>query len=184
MADSIDTGVEVRKVSGSTPGLASRRPAFTEIPIIDFAPMREDDYSSKLKVAKDVYRACTEVGFFYIKNHGVPGDAIDKLFETSHRFFAMDEESKLKIDISQSSFSRGYIPMYGEKNNQHSKGDLKETFDMAIEVDEADSDFLAGNPLYGPNQWPGNFPEFREVMNRHFQTMTQLSADIYWLICQ
>ena len=79
-------------------------------------------------LAGEIYRACTEVGFFYIKNHGIEQQVIDDLLATSRRFFALDESQKMAIDITHSSFSRGYIPMCGEKNNQHSKGDLKETF--------------------------------------------------------
>jgi len=177
--NSIDTGVEVRKISAATPGLESRRLAFTEIPIVDFAPMQSDDVKGTQSLADDVYKACTEVGFFYIKNHGVTQSNINELLDISHQFFALDDKDKMAIDISRSSFSRGYIPMCGEKNNQHSKGDLKETFDMAIEIDDADPDFLAGNPLYGPNQWPENFPEFKRVMNAHFERITTLCRDIY-----
>ena len=179
MSNTINTGVEVRRVSASTPGLESRRPAFTEIPMVDFSAMRGDDSNAKQMLAKSIYRACTGVGFFYIKNHGISKKTIDRLFKTSREFFAMDEARKNEIDISNSSFSRGYIPMYGEKNNEHSKGDLKETFDMAIEVSENDVDFLAGNPLYGPNQWPKDSPQFKETMSNHFELMTALCGDIY-----
>ncbi len=178
MTSTINTGVEVRNVSTSTPGLTSRRPAFTEIPVIDFSQLRGNT-KDRQTLATEIYQACTEVGFFYIENHGVPPSAMDKLMNVSHEFFALDLDKKLSIDISQSSFSRGYIPMCGEKNNEFSKGDLKETFDMAIEVGEDDADFIAGNPLYGPNQWPDTFPEFREVMTQHFSKMTGLCADIY-----
>ena len=64
--------------------------------------------------------------------------------------------------------------MYGEKNNEHSKGDAKETFDMAIDIRENDPDYLAGNPLYGPNQWPGKLPQFRATMNRYFAEISAL----------
>ena len=184
MTNSIDTGVEVRKLASSSSGLSARLPAFTEIPIIDFSAMQGNEAQVKQALAKQmlaqqVYKACTEVGFFYIENHGIPQQDIDHLFKISRQFFALDDNEKAKIDISKSSFSRGYIPMCGEKNNEHSKGDLKETFDMAIEIDGNDPDFLAGNPLYGPNQWPAGFPEFESAMNRHFERITALCADIY-----
>ena len=175
----IDTGVDIRSVSATTPGLASRRPAFTEIPLIDFSAMRSDSNERKATLAREVYDACANVGFLYIKNHGISREDMEILLDTSRQFFDMDDDEKMKIDISQSSFSRGYIPMYGEKNNEHSKGDKKETFDMAIEVSRDDPDFLAGNPLYGPNQWPASLPGFRPVMNAHFERMTRLCHDLY-----
>ena len=175
----IDTGVDIRNVSAATPGLASRRPAFTEIPVVDFSAMASGSAERKAVLANEVYKACSEIGFLYIKNHGISQSDMDVLMDTSRRFFDMDDAEKLKIDISHSSFSRGYIPMYGEKNNEHSKGDKKETFDMAIEVARDDPDFLAGNPVYGPNQWPDSFPEFRSVMTAQFERMTRLCHDIY-----
>ena len=179
MNNTINTGVEVRQVSTSTPGLESRKVAFTEIPMVDFSAMRGDDEEAKNVLSQAIYRACTEVGFFYIKNHGVEKEAIDRLLSCSREFFSMEEASKKEVDVSRSSFNRGYIPMCGEKNNEHSKGDLKETFDMAIEVGEDDVDFVAGNPLYGPNQWPRQLPEFKTTMTTHFALMTSLCSDIY-----
>ena len=179
MSDSIDTGVQVRSVSANTPGLQSRRVAFTEIPIIDFSPMQSDDQECKERMAKEIYRACTEVGFLYIKNHGIARRAIEDLFSASREFFFLDDSAKRKIDIANSSFSRGYIPMYGEKNNEHSKGDVKETFDMAIDIGENDPDYLAGNPLYGPNQWPDELPQFKATMNCYFAEISALCEKIY-----
>lgn len=179
MSNTLDTGVDFRKISDATPGLSSKQPAFTEIPVIDFSPVQSKDLEARQSLADEVFRACTEVGFFYIKHHGIPQDTIDSLLAVSRNFFARDVAEKMEIDISRSSFSRGYIPLYGEKNNEHSKGDIKETFDVAIEVSEDDPDFLAGNPLYGPNQWPRNPPDFKEVMQDYFSEISNLCANIY-----
>ena len=179
MSDSIDTGVQVRSVSAKTPGLESRSVAFTEIPVIDFSAMTSGSMQDKKEMAEDIYRACTEVGFLYIKNHGISQSSIERLFSASREFFALDDSLKQNIDIAHSSFGRGYIPMYGEKNNEHSKGDVKETFDMAIEIGEDDPDFLAGNPLYGPNQWPNELPEFKVTMNGYFAELSGLCRNIY-----
>lgn len=81
-------------VLASTPGLQSRRVAFTEIPIIDFSPMQSDDQECKERMAKEICRACTEVGFLYIKNHGVPRRAIEDLFSASREFFSLDDSAK------------------------------------------------------------------------------------------
>ncbi|HTY48412.1 MAG TPA: 2-oxoglutarate and iron-dependent oxygenase domain-containing protein, partial [Steroidobacteraceae bacterium] len=44
---------------------------FDHIPLIDLAGMREDDPVAKARTAVALRTACTEVGFFYITNHGV-----------------------------------------------------------------------------------------------------------------
>ena len=51
--------------------------------------------------------------------------------------------------------NRGYTPRFEEKLS--SKGDLKEGFDIAMELTENDEDRIErGALLYGPNFWPDN----------------------------
>lgn len=179
MSNTVDTGVDVRHVSATTPGLASKRPAFTEIPIIEMSAMHGDDLGAKQRLADEIFRACTEVGFFYIKHHGVSQDAIDRLLAASRDFFDQDIAVKMKVDITNSSVNRGYIPLYGEKNNEHDKGDIKETFDVAVDIDENDPDYLSGNPLYGPNQWPEDLPHFNTALKTYFNEISELCVKLY-----
>jgi isopenicillin N synthase-like dioxygenase len=175
----IDTGIQVRRVSEATPGLDSKRVALTDIPIIDLSPLQGAAAAAKTYMAAALRRACIDIGFFYIRNHRVPMLAIDDLYAASRGFFDLDLKHKMEIDIAKSSFNRGYIPLFGEKNNSKSKGDLKETFDMAIEVEEEDPDLQVGNPLYGPNQWPSAMPEFQPAMQCYYDEITGLSHRLY-----
>lgn len=40
---------------------------FENIPIIDVAPLKSPDREARQKLAAEIYDACTQVGFFYIK---------------------------------------------------------------------------------------------------------------------
>lgn len=51
------------------------------IPIIDLEPMRTGTPEEAARVAQEVYHAFKNVGFAYIKNHGVPQHLIDGAFE-------------------------------------------------------------------------------------------------------
>lgn len=51
------------------------------IPIIDLEPARSGTHGEVAQVAEDVYLAFKNVGFAYIKNHGVPQELIDEAFE-------------------------------------------------------------------------------------------------------
>lgn len=179
MSDAIDTGVNVRNVSANTPGLTAKRLAFKDIPVIDFSGFDLANTEDRQRIATEVAHACETSGFFYVSNHTVTKKTIDSLLSHSQAFFDQSLAEKSKIDIKHSSFSRGYIPMYGEKNNEHSEGDLKESFDIAIEISEDDPDYLAGNPLYGPNQRPANVPGFNRALDTYFESMTQLSGQLY-----
>ena len=175
----VDTGIQVRKVSEETAGLDSKRVPIKDIPVIDLSPLLDGGEVGKQEMAKELRRACIDIGFFYIRNHGVPAAAIEDLYGASKSFFDLSLEEKAEIDIAKSAFNRGYIPLYGEKNNSKSKGDVKETFDMAVEIADDDPDFLAGNPLYGPNQWPSAAPGFKPVMQGYYAEMTALSHRLY-----
>ena len=184
MSSEVDTGIEKRRVSSETTGLQSKTLDISDIPIVDLAPMHEMDTSAQRIVAKKIYSACREIGFFYVMNHGVSKAIIDGAQTASHDFFSQTIEQKMLVDISNSSFNRGYIPLHGEKNNSTSKGDIKETFDMAIEIASDDPDLLAGIPLYGPNQWPEGIPSFQSGMMQYFQAMTSLSHMLYRAFAQ
>lgn len=179
MADTIDTGVGKRKVADSNSGLSAKRLDFSEIPVIDISAMHSQDSTARESLAKQIYSACTEVGFFYVKGHGVTPATIRDMQTASANFFNLELSQKMQIEIANSSCNRGYIPLYGEKNNEHSKGDIKETFDVAVHVDEDDPDYLAGNFLYGPNQWPEQMPEFKEAMDNYFNAVSTLAETLY-----
>ena len=70
-------------------GVEARQRAAGELPVIDFAPMLEGDAAAKHALAAALARACTDTGFFYLKNHGVPQALIDRTFALSRDFFAL-----------------------------------------------------------------------------------------------
>lgn len=51
------------------------------IPVIDFAPMRSGNPEDAAAVGKKVYEAFRDVGFAYIKNHGIPQETVDEAFQ-------------------------------------------------------------------------------------------------------
>lgn len=55
------------------------------------------DSAVRQQLARDIRDACINVGFFYIKNHGIPEESILGAVEAGKRFFALPEETKLKV---------------------------------------------------------------------------------------
>lgn len=51
--------------------------AIESIPIVDFKEFN----TNPQKVAQDVFEACKSIGFFYMINHDLPQQDIDKAFE-------------------------------------------------------------------------------------------------------
>ncbi len=153
--------------------------AFEAIPIIDFAPMLGDDAAAKRKLAAELRAACTEIGFFYIKNHGVAQALIDQTFAECPRFFGLPLEEKMRIHVRGSVNNSGYTPLLEENTDPTAKGDLHEAFDIAHELPESDPDRAAHPNHYGPNQWPANLPGFQAQLETYYAAMLDLGQRLF-----
>jgi hypothetical protein len=47
-------------------------PGFQEIPVIDIGASTSPILAHRIELAKTIRKACENVGFFYISNHGTP----------------------------------------------------------------------------------------------------------------
>ena len=56
-------------------------------------------------------RAFTEVGFYFIRNHGVPAALVDAAFAAAARFHAQPLDAKLAMPFDRNN--QGYLPMRG-----------------------------------------------------------------------
>ena len=50
----------------------AKRVPFEQIPVIDIGAMFGDDRAAMERVATEIDKACREIGFLYVSNHGVP----------------------------------------------------------------------------------------------------------------
>ncbi|MDO6563664.1 2-oxoglutarate and iron-dependent oxygenase domain-containing protein [Amphritea sp. 1_MG-2023] len=148
------------------------------IPLINISSFYSDDKAEQLKVAHAIDTACRESGFFYIQGHPISQARIDEMRALSAAFFALPEAEKLTIDITRSSNHRGYGRMKAEQLDPHHPSDIKETFDMALNL-PADHPLIGSErPLYGPNQYPLTPPDFQQKMERHYWDMLALGKTI------
>jgi isopenicillin N synthase-like dioxygenase len=161
-------------------GLRAQRVGADAIPIVDFAPFLAGGFEDRRRVAQEIGRACREIGFFYIANHGVPQDLVDRTFAETKRFFSLPRAEKAKISVTLSKNHRGYFAS-GEENLDPAKqptGDFKEGVNIGRDLGPDDPDVRAGTPLHGPNQWPDNLPGWREHMEAYYGLMQDLGARI------
>ena len=152
--------------------------AFDTIPVIDVAPLFSGDLTARRACGKAIGRACREVGFFYIVNHGIAAQEIAQVFAAAKRFFARPEAEKMAIALARSPFMRGYFPLEGEILDPKIGGDWKEGFDMALDLPLDDPAVVARKPLHGPNQWPARPPEFRSIVQGYFDCLIGLGRDL------
>jgi isopenicillin N synthase-like dioxygenase len=155
--------------------------AFEEIPIIDFAPMLGSDAAAKLALAAELRHACTEIGFFYIRDHGVAQDLIDATFAECPRFFGLTTADKMAIHVRHSLNNSGYTPLLEENTDPTAKGDLHEAFDIAHELPATEPDRARVARYYGANQWPepALLPGFRDTLDAYYRAMHGLGHRLF-----
>lgn len=140
--------------------------AFSSIPVIDISALSGGDAVAKARCAEELGRAAREVGFLYIAGHGLDEALFERLLEQTKAFFALPYEEKMKVYIGRSTNHRGYVPE-GEEVFAGATKDLKEAYDLSLDLPADDPDYLAGNPLLGPNQWP-DLSGFRETVRAYY----------------
>jgi len=166
-----------RGIPRLTAGLEAKRIPFDSIPVVDIGPLR--DGTDKRGVAVEIGRACRDVGFFYIRNHGVSKSDMDEAFAAAKRFFALPLEDKQEIHISKSyPNQRGYVPLFEENIDMGTTADLKEAFDLGRALPADDPDILAGTPFHAENVWPERLPGFRESIEDYHRKMLDLSDEL------
>ena len=101
-----------------------------KIPIIDFAPLIKGDASTRQAIATEVYRACHETGFMYLKNIGINPDSISKTMMRSQQFFDLPLTEKNQLALSNEISNRGYVGVERERLNESKPGDLKEAYNL------------------------------------------------------
>lgn len=52
----------------------------SHVPLVDFTTFRSGTPNQAKTISKQLYEAFRDVGFVYLKNHGVPQDVVDEAF--------------------------------------------------------------------------------------------------------
>ena len=174
------------------------------VPIIDFSPALTGRIDGLARVAADVQSACETIGFFYIVNHPIAEELVERVFKEATHFFALPEATKRRVSMEQSQHYRGYIPFNTQLYAEHQRGkggtgfqlhlddqqhyerppDTSESFQIHRELLPDDADVLAGKPLHGPNQWPEECPLMRSTLLEYYDaaaTFAYLVLEVFAL---
>lgn len=163
------------------PRLLAERLPLEQIPVIDFGGFLHGDTETRDAVALEIAAAARNVGFFYIRNHGVPAELRAATFAEAERFFAQPEALKRRISIENSPCHRGYFALGGENLDpakQRQAGDFKEGIKIGRDLPPDHPLVQAGTPLHGPNQWPDNLPGWRETLQAYYDACKTLGLQL------
>lgn len=150
------------------------------VPIIDIGPLFGQDAEKKLFVTQAIAKACEDIGFFVIINHGVSDAVIDNMWKQTHDFFDLGVTEKSQLIKPQHEYPFGYTKMKGEvlsagkqiekgNNTETAPPDLKEMFSLG-----------PGNPDAGmpPRLFPKQPAQFEEAWTTYYDTLAELARTI------
>ncbi|HEY0181350.1 MAG TPA: 2-oxoglutarate and iron-dependent oxygenase domain-containing protein [Rhodopila sp.] len=151
------------------------------IPVLDVAPFLAGEPGARERLGRELRHAFENVGFYYLRGHGVPPSLIEATFAEAKRFHAQAIEAKLALKINEHNV--GYMPMRGSVNrtsqvNNNTRPSVNEAFFIRRERTPDDPDVIANKKLRGLNQWPADLPGFREALLRYVAVMETLGRKL------
>ncbi|HEV7267668.1 MAG TPA: 2-oxoglutarate and iron-dependent oxygenase domain-containing protein [Falsiroseomonas sp.] len=134
------------------------------IPVLDLGPLRAGEPDALDRLGAELRHAFTEVGFYFVRNHGIPQSLLDAAFAEAERFHAQPLEAKLAMKINEHNI--GYMPMRGATTRVNAVGDValpnaNEAVFFKRERPADHPDVVANVRFRGRNMWP-NLPGFRD----------------------
>jgi isopenicillin N synthase-like dioxygenase len=147
------------------------------LPIIDMSQ------ADPVALARQVGEAARGVGFFHLSGHGIDPALLSAVFRESARFFALSGDEKQKQSITRSPHNRGYVAMKGESLDPTHPADLKEAFNIGLELATDDPRVVAGEPFRGVNLWP-EIPAWRETMLAYFDAVWGVGRRLHQAIAR
>jgi isopenicillin N synthase-like dioxygenase len=143
----------------------------TALPVIDMSAAPE-------KLAEDIGKAARGVGFFYVTGHGISPTLMNEVFAASHIFFAQPTDTKDSVSIRKSLHNRGYVGMKGESLDPTKPADLKEAYNVGLELAADDPRVVRGEPFRGVNLWP-DLPGWRDTLLAYFDAVWDVGRRLH-----
>ncbi|UKZ52753.1 hypothetical protein TrVGV298_006540 [Trichoderma virens] len=160
----------------------------SEIPVIDISPIFSSSLDERQAVAQQVRAAAQNMGFFYIKNHGIPADVTQDVYEAGLEFFRQPLQTKMRADSSGTKWDKGYQGPNTQRLNPSESIDLRESFscqydpryddtvgeDKMGDIPEEARQYLGCEDDY-PWEQTRNLPRLKESMTRHMGECLRLA---------
>jgi hypothetical protein len=106
-----------------------------EVAVLDMADyyLAEGREESRTRFVAELREQCQNVGFFYVKNHGVSLPLCDSILSMTRDFFDLPSDVKIGMDYSNSPQFRGYMKLGVE--NTAGIPDFREQIEFGPEED-------------------------------------------------
>lgn len=144
------------------------------IPTIDVSALSHPEGTAFGATVQQIVDACTGIGFLSITGTGVSPETVHKVRAAVRQIFDIDTNSKWDQAITRDNY-RGFIPMgFFTPNDGTGKADKYEGYKLHHEVAKS-ADIRKACALYGPNIWPKEVPEAREIILDYWAQLDDLT---------
>ena len=150
----------------------------SKVPVIDLGPAFTGGERERRAVAKEIGRACEDIGFLMVTGHGISRALVKEAEDVSRKFFERPLEEKMRIVIRPGQSRRGYrsvgaSTLVARPGQEPPPPDLRESFVSGPQPIAGDPYFQTKNAerFFEPNVWP-----------EHPSGM-QLAFDAYYTSC-
>ncbi|MBV8536386.1 MAG: isopenicillin N synthase family oxygenase [Alphaproteobacteria bacterium] len=148
-----------------------------DIPVIDITLLSSDRWADRRAVASRIGEACRGAGFFLITGHGVPPNIVEAAFAASRRYFEQPLAAKLALQMTAATGNRGYAGLEVERLNERS-ADLKEAFNVGLDLSPDDPQIVAKKPFRAVNLWP-DLPGWRATILTYYDSCMRVSRILH-----
>ncbi len=148
------------------------------LPILDLSDFDSADAAAREDFLAALRRAARDVGFFYLRGHGLDLALGQSIQSVARRFFALPEADKLALEMANSAHFRGYTRAGDELTR--GRRDWREQFDIGAErpVIAQQAGSPAWTRLQGPNQWPDALPDLKPALLRWQRELTGVAIRV------
>lgn len=145
----------------------------SRVPVVDLSvlrrPLHERDAARRAEMLERLRIACETCGVFYIANHGVPAELVQRAVAQFDEFFDLPLEERMEI-VAQPGESCGYEPL-----DPGARG-LNDSFSCAFGSEHFPH--IADLPNPGPNQWPRRPAGFEAVVRETMAALHMLGGEL------
>ncbi|MAD53590.1 isopenicillin N synthase family oxygenase [Idiomarina sp. UBA3162] len=128
-------------------------------------------------------RAASDVGFFYLVDHGISHESQQNYLRLSREFFQLSAQHKQAVDMIHSPHFRGYNAMGSEMTA--GRLDAREQFDWMNE-EQAIPESALSQPwqkLIGPNLWPTSMPALKPTLTTLQHRLSDITVNLLQKLC-
>lgn len=155
----------------------------SEIPVIDVSMLHGGGADATKALAARIGAAARGIGFFAVTGHGLPAAQLEGIFAAARALFTLPLDAKEAISIEKAGNNRGWVRLGGEALDPTRPADLKEAFNVGLELRPDHPDVLAGTAFRGRNAWPP-IEGWREEVLAYFDAVWSLGRLLHRPIAQ